>query len=267
MCLTPVTFKKTKITQYIKDSSPVQSVPCGKCLDCKKSRVNSWFVRLKNELKNATSAHFVTLTYDDETLPHSETWIPTLDYKDYQRTIKRLRKNYKTKIPIKYFAVGEYGTNGQRPHYHAIIFNMENPENLATEWKYGFTHVGEVTDASIYYTLKYCLKNLNTDKEKIDRLPEKALISKKLGIGYLTPQMQKYHRNDVSRSMTLAGNKKIALPRYYRDKIFTDAQKALRAKLMEPIIKEKYEKTLDPLYTQKIAKAYDDENRKLAKTN
>lgn len=266
MCITPIQLKKDY--NGLKDTFHMQQVPCGKCIDCKKARVNSWYVRLLEEKKQSTSAHFITLTYDDETIPYSDSFIPTLDYGDFQRMIKRVRKNYRTKKPIKYFAVGEYGSKTDRPHYHVIIFNAENPENITNEWqKYGFAHVGNVSDSSIYYTLKYCLKNIDDETKQLDRKPEKALISKKLGLSYLTPQMIKYFKDDNSRSVTLQGNKKVALPRYYRDKIYSNEEKAERVKKMQKIIAEKYEKTINPLYVQIQQKRISDQSKKIKETD
>ena len=45
----------------------------------------------------------------------------TLQKSDLQKFFKRLRK--KTHEKISYYAVGEYGDNTQRPHYHIILFN------------------------------------------------------------------------------------------------------------------------------------------------
>lgn len=268
MCTTPIQLMKETATQKIRDSYRMQQVPCGKCLDCKKARVNSWYVRLLEEKKISTSAHFVTLTYDDCTLPHSNTFIPTLDYSDFQRFIKRLRKKYVTGKSIKYFAVGEYGSKTQRPHYHAIMFNVENADRITEEWKkYGFAHIGEVTDASIYYTLKYALKNVGQEKEEIDRKPEKALISQKMGLSFLTPQMVKYYKSDVTRSVTMPGNKKTALPRYYRDKIFTQSEKNQRLMGLKHLAQEKYEKTIDPLYVQIQQKRVSDNQKKIKQTD
>ena len=199
MCLTPVQLKKESLQQQIMDSYKMQQVPCGTCLECRKQRVNSWFVRLKSHMKDVKSAYFVTLTYDDDTLPISDDWIPTLNYKDFQKFVKNLR--YTTDNKISYFCVGEYGSKTQRPHYHAIIFNAKDTDIVNT-WKLGFAHIGTVTDKSLYYTLKYTLKRTFDDKKRTDRLPEKALMSKGIGINFLTPQMVKHYNDDVSRPIT-----------------------------------------------------------------
>ena len=39
-------------------------VPCGKCPNCKKRRVNEWVFRLQEEDKVSSTSYFITLTYD-----------------------------------------------------------------------------------------------------------------------------------------------------------------------------------------------------------
>lgn len=268
MCVTPLQLSKDGNSSSLRDTYKMQQVPCGKCLDCKKARVNSWYVRLLEEKKISSSAKFVTLTYDDDTIPYSDSYLPSLDYGDVQRFIKRLRKvDQKPGQSIKYFIVGEYGSKTGRPHYHAIMFNVVDIENVRKEWHYGHIHVGEVTDSSIYYTLKYTLKDLGKDKEPIDRKPEKALISHKMGLSYLTPEMVKYYKDDPSRSVTMLGNKKTALPRYYREKLFTETEKIVRVAKMQKLLNEKFEKTLQPEYAhgQKFKVALN--NKKIGKTD
>ena len=63
MCITPITLKKSKLKHTFDDELTYLKVPCGKCIECRKARVNQWFVRLSQELKRSTSAYFVTLTY------------------------------------------------------------------------------------------------------------------------------------------------------------------------------------------------------------
>jgi len=150
----------------------------------------------------------------------------TLCKRDVQLFMKRLRKLQKTKL--KYYAVGEYGSKNYRPHYHIILFNLEDPEYIAQSWNAGTVHIGNVSGASIAYTCKYIAKPSRIPLHKNDdRIPEFSLISKGIGTGYLTPQMVAYHTADLERNyVTLLGNVKVAMPKYYRDKILDDQQKA-----------------------------------------
>lgn len=217
-------------------------VPCGKCYDCKMRMATQWAFRLSQEEKQCTSSHFVTLTYDTENVPITKKGYMSLDIgKHLQNFFKTLRNQYRYKkinpetgklkyyydqVPkIKYFAVGEYGFQKDRPHYHVILLNSH--ENLITDsWRYGQVHIGKVQQASIMYCLKYVLKDGKIPKHKNDdRVPEYRRSSIKLGINYLTPEIIKYHRNNPKKAyITLEGGFKVAIPRYFRNKIWTELE-------------------------------------------
>lgn len=258
--------------QRFRDGFHMEEVPCGKCVECMKQRVNSWFVRLMEELKHCDSAMFITMTYDEHHIPYSENGLMTLNYRDFQLFMKKLRKlnDEKTVKKIKYFCAGEYGENYHRPHYHVIIFNVADPNDLHTSWDFGFIHVGKVEEKSIFYTLKYSLKravkNHKSDMDD-DRAPEKALMSKKLGISFLTPEMITYFKDDVSRSVKMLGNKDVPLPRYYRDKLFTEIEKSARRILLEKEMDKKYEKKIDPMYVQRVDKMNKKVTKQIKKTD
>lgn len=272
MCVAPIQLKKTKVKQNLKDTFFMQQVPCGSCIECMKRRVNSWFVRLMSEYNDATSAFFVTLTYAEDKLPLSDNGLMTLNYKDCQNFIKRYRKNSNDKN-VRYYLVGEYGENTHRPHYHLIIFNVSDLNGLVSDWNnyHGLTHVGSVKPQSVYYTLKYAMKRIHKIRKRDpddDRLPEKALISKRLGLNFITPAMLRHYKEDPSRPITLLGNSKLPLPRYYRDKMLTDAEKHVRNKKLTEIQQDTFlEKRLDPLYKQKVDKRVNDSLKKLKKTD
>ena len=83
---------------------------------------------------------------NDENAPFAEGGFSLLR-SDFQKFMKRLRKHAKS-TKIKYYACGEYGTNyTERPHYHAIVFNLPRPfdKYITKAWKYGHIHVGTVT--------------------------------------------------------------------------------------------------------------------------
>lgn len=270
MCLTPINLKKETFKQKLNDTYHMQQVPCGRCLECRKLRVNSWYARLLNEKSHSESALFLTLTYEDTHLPFSDNGLLSLDYSDHQQFIKNLRYVNESEKPIKYFAVGEYGSQTDRPHFHSIIFNVSDKSLIEKTWKKGQVHVGDVTDASIFYTLKYALKSAGKIKKTDswdDRTLEKALMSKGLGKNYLTDQMIKYHKNDVSRGITILGNTKLPLPRYYRDQLFTDGEKLARNKLLLPLAEERVDKIADPLFPQRVQKMYSDQEKKIKKTD
>jgi len=204
-------------------------VPCGSCPPCKLRRVQGWVFRLQQEEKRSHAAHFITLTYDTRTVPISPNGFMTLDKTDLQKFIKRLRKLC-PQDNIRYYAVGEYGTTNKRPHYHGIFFNVPDVELFAKAWslhsqQFGDVHVGTVTGASIAYTLKYIDKpKTRAQHHRDDRKREFSLMSKGLGSNYITDSIRKYHNDDINRNyITLPGNQKIALPRYYRTRLYDEA--------------------------------------------
>lgn len=145
-------------------------VPCGKCQHCLARRTSAWAYRLMQENKEATSSHFITFTYEKE--PLSANLLPTLRKSDFQRFLKRLRKSHPTipyikqdgstgrKSNIKYYACGEYGTRTNRPHYHAIMFNINDDHlsQLEDIWSHGHVRIDPFNIATVSYVVGYLKK-------------------------------------------------------------------------------------------------------------
>lgn len=206
-------------------------VPCGKCPECRKRRVSGWSFRLMQEEKVSWSAHFVTLTYDTAHVPFAKSGYMTLNKKHVQDFIKRLRyfENEFDSQTIKYYLCGEYGGKTNRPHYHLIIFNVVKIGHIDKAWNLGSVHYGTVSEASVGYTLKYLDKEKRIPMHRNDdRVPEFSLMSKGLGKNYLTAQMVQYHKADLFNRVccNIPDGKKIAMPRYYKDKIYSESQRA-----------------------------------------
>lgn len=260
--MTPFTVKN-KIT------GQSQAVPCGRCPACYKRRVSQWSFRLMQEDKVSTTSHFITLTYDTEYVPITGKHFMSIDKRHLQLFFKRLRKSHYMAEPggkpLKYFAVGEYGGKYSRPHYHIILFNAKLKLMLSEsdfrvlssakldgkvpvkslQWEYGHMTVGTVSGASIGYSLKYMSKTSKIPIHKNDdRLKEFALMSKGLGANYITPQMIRWHHKDKTNRMycNLTDGKKIGMPRYYKEKIYHEAQrKAIGIQLRTKMLKQQYE--------------------------
>lgn len=221
-CISPILIRRNQQRNY---------VPCGKCNFCLQNKRADWSFRLNQELKNADTAHFLTLTYDEQTVPqNSETGLLELSKSDVQLFTKRLRKENLTYTdkPLRYYTVGEYGTQTFRPHYHSIMFNLAAPlsNNLDQLWKVprhnamvlaGNTHLGKVEPASIHYVTKYCI---NREGEYTGREKPFALMSRRPGIGsnYLNTHTN-WHLDDA-RNYTQVNGIKARIPRFYKDKIF-----------------------------------------------
>lgn len=193
------------------------TVPCGKCGFCLATKKSDWSIRLMYEARQHLHSAFVTLTYADCHL----TWRggkPQLVKSDLQKWFKRVRKaGYK----IRYFAVGEYGSQTFRPHYHILLFGAVPEEVIRKSWDKGLVHVGKVTQASVSYCLKYIVNSKDVKLRK-DRAPAFAVMSRKPGLGsnYLSPAMIAWHKSEKKNYCLIDGHKR-HLPRFYKEKIFT----------------------------------------------
>lgn len=147
-------------------------VPCGQCIGCRLERSRQWAVRIMHECSLYESNLFLTLTYSDEHLPHRGVLVK----RHFQLFMKRLRKHFANRL-IRFYHCGEYGSLTQRPHYHAILFNVDFPDRvlhskngrgeslyesatLAKLWPYGQATYGEVTFESAAYCARYCVKKV-----------------------------------------------------------------------------------------------------------
>lgn len=225
MCQQPLTIRNPKFSTHAGNHKQFNTVPCGKCDICKKSRLNSWIFRLKKELEISSTPLFLTLTYNDENIKYGYKGSPTLYKRDLQLFYKRLRFNL-SKLgiskPIKYYSVGEYGKKFGRPHYHAILLNCDNISIISESWNLGFVGVSKLTEKRMYYTLKYISKSPTILKP--DQLKEFSLMSKKIGSNYLTLAIKNYHREEVTlRSyITTKEGFKMPIPKYYKNHLFDD---------------------------------------------
>lgn len=215
-CLTPVALKKPKDSD---SEYATVVVPCGKCPNCRLTRIQHWVFRLQQEDKIHMSAFFVTLTYSPENCPTTTNGFMTLDKRDCQLFFKRLRKATGC-TTIKYYLAGEYGGKTYRPHYHAIIFDAPDTA-IESSWTLGSVHFGQVSGDSIAYTAKYIDKPKRIPLHEMDdRLPEFSLMSKRMGANYLNPENVKWHAEKEASFVVVPGGYVQSLARYYRDKIF-----------------------------------------------
>lgn len=230
------------MTPYVlKNGTPV---PCNKCPACYKRRVSSWSFRLMQQEKVSTCAYFFTLTYDNDHVRRTEKNFLTLSKRDVQLFLKRLRKLCPNDS-IKYYICGEYGTQTWRPHYHAIMFNV-NIEKVPVAWDLGHvydrnedgTDYARVNEATVGYVLKYMCKTQRVPFHKNDdRQPEFALMSKGLGANYLSEDMVRWHKDTTGLDrngillncermyVNLLDGKKATMPRYYKNKIWSHVER------------------------------------------
>lgn len=219
-------------------------VPCGKCLPCQKKRRSEWSLRLEHEYLFSDSAYFITLTYNDYYIPRTKEGYQTLYKKHLQNYIKRLRNDHVKYVsktlniskkevkhrakPLRYYAVGEYGSKTRRPHYHLILFNMDigNLAPIKNQWKHGMSDVGTVTSASINYVTKYMFKQFNRKTDK--RTPPFSLMSKKPIIGQAYLENYGVHHIESESLEVRDQNGHIRrLPKAYLRRLFTNKEDRL----------------------------------------
>ncbi len=207
-------------TAYV--DMPLQ-VACGKCMGCKLERARDWAIRCSHETQMHEENTFITLTYDEKNLP-MQNGIPTLDPREFQLFMKKLRKKRETKIL--FFHSGQYGRLG-RPHHHALLFgcgftdatfwrrsnnyNIYRSEELEKIWTNGHSEIGTATFESAGYIARYTIKETEQIK---GRKPEYLTMSRRPGIGqhWLNKYMADVYPTD--EVITPSGNK-IRPPRYY----------------------------------------------------
>lgn len=208
-CISPVLIRRSGRRDY---------VPCGKCNFCLGARRADWTFRVLQEYAVSSSAYFLTLTYADEKLPAGG----SLCVEDWQLFMKRLR--HKCREKLRYYSVGEYGTETDRPHYHSIMFNLPESKISSIDgvWDKGLVHVGNVTEASVGYVTKYVV---NRHREYGGREPPFAVMSRRPGLGaaYLE-KFTRWHREGM-RNFTQVHGKVGRLPRFYKERIFSDIER------------------------------------------
>lgn len=174
----------------------VQVCRCGQCKDCRLAYSRDWAVRCSLEASLHEHNYFVTLTYDDYSLPRGEyidylgdLYDSTLCRRDIQLFIKNLREWERTEnnnTGIKVFYCGEYGGQTSRPHFHICIFGCSEIPDLTTSFKRGdfqyyksaiyegfwcqrlngirvlrgFVDISEVSFDTVAYTARYCMKKI-----------------------------------------------------------------------------------------------------------
>lgn len=193
---------------------------------------------------------FVTLTYAEEHLPAGG----SLEPKDLQNWLKRFRKKV-SPLSVRYYAVGEYGDEGERPHYHLALFGYPSCRfgktrtrrrfagsvytypccsqcDLVYEtWGLGNAFLGELNDNSAQYCARYVTKKMTrTDDTRLNgRWPEFSRMSLRPGIGAaamwdIADVLMKLNLEETQADVPSAlrhGRRLMPLGRYLRRKLRT----------------------------------------------
>lgn len=192
MCLNPICLNKKIAGKFVH-----KIVPCGKCVECVRSRQSGFFVRSYLEQERSTSLYFLTLTYNNENVPVGEFGSLTLRRKDLINWKKRVR--HKVKL-TSYAFIGEYGSKTHRPHYHGLVFNLTKKEidYICEDWQnhHGFSSSYSIplysSDASAVanYVSKYVVKPSELSILPTDVEPPRLLTS--VGFGAPDDKLKNY---------------------------------------------------------------------------
>jgi len=226
------------------------SIPCGKCARCLERRKMEWGFRMGIELEASKTAYFVTLTYDQENVPYNRYGIKTLKPKNLTNFFKRLRQNQRrgeTTIEhltnglrntdrIKYYAAGEYGEQRGRPHYHAIIFNTAI-KYVESSWQLGGVHVVKANEMTIAYVMKYLDKHKDKKQDK-RKVPEYNVMSEEIGMDYVYKMREWHKRNIEILYVTSKKGIRVPMPKYYREKIFSEDERKAQVMIVENKMEE-----------------------------
>lgn len=219
-------------------------VGCGRCGPCRVNRRRDWVARmLLHHAGHDGESAFCTLTYRPEEVPRAEDGSERLFPGDCRWFAQRLRRAVGH---VRYCFVGEYGERTGRPHYHALIWanlGVRLDRAIREAWSKGFVDVGEVSPASITYTVSYILKQMIEVK---DGYPQFARFSEGLGTTAL-PELRRSALPDedgvlqIPRQFRLDGQV-WPVPKYLREKL---VQEGFRfARRQEEVLEESFVQAL-----------------------
>lgn len=199
---------------------------------------------------------FVTLTYSENELvtasgrsvSSGENGFASLQPDHLQNFFKRFRKAIEP-LRIRYYAVGEYGDETWRPHYHAALFSYPTCRRGRTlrlpgsgrprwdkccvqcslvgrSWTHGDVDLGTLETSSAQYLAGYVTKKMTHAEDfRLDgRLPEFSRMSLRPGIGHgamhdVASQLMKFNLENTQADVPSAlrhGSRLMPLGRYLR---------------------------------------------------
>lgn len=225
-----------------------------------------WAIRCMHERRMHGESAFVTLTYNDDSLPANY----SLSVRTLQLFMKKLRK---TRPPgLRFFGCGEYGETTLRPHYHVLLLNTDFPDRkharsarggeklyssmeLSGLWTEGDSFIGDVTDKSCAYVAGYVNKKMVSEDDILGREPEFRVMSRRPGIGM--SWFGRFYAEAYRHDSVIVNGAEAPLPRYYDTKYdeidsedFARVQKKRRLASMTP--EARFEKTRDRRLTREF---------------
>lgn len=234
-------------------------IGCGKCIECRKQESRKWQIRLLEDVRHNTNGKFITLTFSNESIKELIEVVNekstkkitgyNLDNKiakvAMRRFLERWRKKYDTSL--RHWFITELGHEGTKNiHMHGIIWTNEKIEEKLEKkqedlleqvekiWRYGMIWPNKkngadkpnyVNEKTVNYLTKYV--------HKVDKENEyyKAIVLTSAGIGSdymkrVDSTVNKYKPDGQTKeTYTTRSGHKIALPIYWRNKIYTEEQR------------------------------------------
>lgn len=207
---------------------------CGHCFECRKKKRNMWRIRMKEQKKDTPIGVFFTGTVTPARYEEIKSKYNLKDDNDIATKIVRLfleRIRKETGKSVKHWIVTEKGhTNTRRIHIHGLFFDTLNigkynlERLLKRNWTDGYSYNGYSTsEKCINYISKYMTKKDDINPEFIG----KVLASPGLGAGYTerAKQYHTYHGEHTHEEYINYNGTKETLPRYYKEKLWTEEQR------------------------------------------
>lgn len=208
---------------YLRGIKPAFVFNCGKCIVCRKRRSIELAARCVLHASLYSHNMFLTLTYDEK-LPGYHN---NFDYSDVQKFKKRLRQFVFRELGsrIEVFNVHEYGKMGKK-HWHLIVFGFSfsdkefftqknshplfTSRRLSSLWPFGFSTIGDVSEASAMYQAQYMEKDFRNGNVGT----KFKSISKHSGLG--GPYFLAHYSQLLRLGYIPFSGRKLPLPRYFQ---------------------------------------------------
>jgi len=211
------------------NSTGLLTFACGMCRDCRLSKAREWAIRCYHETAMHERNCWLTLTFENDPVTVAKT--------DLQVFFKALRH---AGHRFSYYAVGEYGENFSRPHYHVCLFGTDFEDKfpwkkskggllyrspkLEKAWPHGHALISALTLENAGYTARYTMKKINGDMAdehyvkdyhgiEVKVHPEFALMSLKPPVG--KRWIEKYYKEVFPADHVIYKGKECPVPRYY----------------------------------------------------
>lgn len=256
-------------------------VPCRHCPSCVDKRTREMQVRAVCEnITSKTPPISVLLTYDNKHLPKDGVCKKHVDDFFKRLRIRLQRDGYN--LPLRMLAVGEYGDEKHRPHYHLLLWNFPQfasykysnyklvKEYIGKSWSFGWVNAkyshdtDGKTSAATSYFVKYVYKGSNIPDGKNPTFVKCSRGRGEiqgLGSEWLKLNKDFYLKNTNTREIILydkwSGTKfHSVLPRYFVDKLFPSISRIIPQDIRDKFKEYQRYRHLLPEYEEYMNKKY-----------